>query len=53
MQVLFQFSAAYLANYCSPAGTAAIQQNVVAPGYTAPSAQPPRLVCAPTHSSLS
>ena len=43
-QVLFQFSAAYLATYCSPAGTAAIQQNVVAPGYTAPSSNPPLLV---------
>ena len=50
MQVLFNYGPNYIATYCSPVGTSYLAQSTTAPGFNAPSNNPPQPVFpAPCH----
>ena len=47
MQVLFNYGPNYIATYCSAVGTAYLAQSTTAPGFNAPSNNPPQPVRPP------
>ena len=44
MQVLFNYGPNYITTYCSPVGTDYLAQSTTAPGFNAPSKNPPQPV---------